>query len=475
MLSWRKVALKINPSADQRKDLDGNGAMSKYGQIYFLTGDFSNTLVYRVQDGMFLYDYTSLNKLLNPGEINISNGYGLYSYYMDRQNNIWVCTAGGLIKIKLEKNLFTHYFTKEQLKDSTDNQGRGIYADEAGNVYAAAWNKFCINNGYQNSISKIGKDNIFYGLCRCMNKIYVGESNIYLLETGKKEVLKVLTKDNLKETWALDSLAPDKLLAGCTNGILTFDISTNKLIVPVYSTDLIPEVQFVYRFIKRGDKKIWAVAQNGLYLMNGNADSILDYYGKASRDPSHRLPFEILQDTYQDNAGIFWFATNGEGLFRWERNKNTDRPGEEVFRRFNSADGLSSDVLYRIESGDYGNLRISTDNGLIKFNIKDFKAHTYVTTDGISHNEFNRASSFKAKDGRLFFGALNGINAFYPKDFAGDSAQFNMPSHVVSFNQFVGDENKLVDKTIELMQQNTITLNPGDKFFTLEFQLLDFE
>jgi hypothetical protein len=70
---------------------------------------------------------------------------------------------------------------------------------------------------------------------------------------------------------------------------------------------------------------------------------------------------------------------------------------------------------------------------------------------------------------------LNGLNAFYPKNFPGDSSEFNMPLRVVSFNQFIGSKDKLVDKTNELMQQNAITLHPGDKFFTMEFQLLDFE
>jgi len=307
---------------------------------------------------------------------------------------------------------------------------------------------------------------------RCMNKIYVGESNIYLFEPGKNDALKRLTSGNLQEIWSLDSLAPNKLLGGSTESIFTFDINTNGLKTPVYASDLIPKAQFVYRFLRRKDKKTWAVAQNGLYLLNENADTVTDYFGKANKDSSHRLPFDVLHDAYEDETGNFWFATNGQGLFRWNKNKN---PGEQEFRQFTSAEGLPSDILYRIETDDNNNLWISTDNGLVRFNTKNFKAHTYTTTDGISHNEFNRTSSFKAKDGRLFFGGLNGVNAFYPKDFRGDSSEFNMPLRVASFNQFIGSKDKLVDKTNELMQQNAITLHPGDKFFTMEFQLLDFE
>jgi two-component sensor histidine kinase len=440
-----------------------------------LSGNFSHVLIYRDKDGLFLYDFTSLHKLLAPEELHISGGYGLYSYFIDKQNNIWICTAGGLIKVKREKNLFTHYFTKEQLKDSSENQVRGIYVDEAENVYSSVWTKFCRNNGYENKFSQIGPNNIIYGLCRCMNKIYIGESKIFLYEPGTEEGLKRLTNGNVKEIWSLDSLSPGKLLAGCTEAILTFDIGTNEFKPLIYLSGDIPKAQFVYRFIRRKDKKIWAVAQNGLYVLDENGDSVVDYFGKTSKNTSHRLPFDILLDGYEDDTGIFWFATNGEGLFRWNRNKNARLPDEQPFRQFNSADGLPSDILYRIESDDYGNLWISTDNGLARFNTKNFKSRTYTTKDGISHNEFNRTSSFKADDGRLFFGGLNGVNAFYPKDFISDSTVSQTPIHLISFNKFSANENKLVDQTNELLAQNKIVLLPGDRFFNLEFQLLDFE
>jgi two-component sensor histidine kinase len=358
------------------------------------------------------------------------------------------------------------------LKDSSENQTRGIYADEKGNVYSAVWTKFFHNNGHENKFSQVDPYKIIYGVSRCMNKIYVGEMNIYLLEAGKNDVVKQLTSGNLKEIWSLDSLAPDKLFVGSTEAIFTFDINTSELKTPVYASDLIPKAQFVYRFLRRKDKKIWVVAQTGLYLLNENADTIVNYFGNAGRDSSHRLPFDLLHDAYEDEAGIFWFATNGQGLFEWIKNRNDSEP---EFKQFTSADGLPSDILYRIESDGYNNLWISTDNGLVRFNTKNFKTRTYTTSDGISHNEFNRTSSFKTKDGRLFFGGLNGVNAFYPKDFRADTSEFNMPMQVVSFNQFIGSKDKLVDKTNELMQQNTITLNPTDRFFTLEFQLLDFD
>ena len=471
--SRRDVYHKINQHTKKGKNLDAIVG-DPLKQIYMLNANFPNALVYTPDDGLFLYDFTSLSKLLPPEKLNIFSGYGLYSYFMDNQNNIWVCTAGGLLKIKLAKDMFTPYFTKEQMKDSSDNQARGIYSGKDGNVYAAIWTKLYNNNGHENKFLKVGRDNVIYGVCRNMGKIYVGEANIYLAETGRESGLKKLTTDDLKEIWSIDSLAPGRLLVGSTIGVFTFNVDNSKL-TRVLDLPGTPKPQFVYRFIRRKDKKFWVVAQNGLFLLNEKATAIEDYFGKASEIPSHRLPFELLHDAYEDGNGVFWFATNGEGLFRWSGVEYVNGNNRQTFRQFNSADGLPSDILYRIESVDTKNLWISTDNGLTRFNTTDFKTHTYITADGISHNEFNRASSFKAEDGRLFFGGLNGINAFYPKDFAGDSSETNVPLRLVSLNQFEAAHDKLVEKTNELLQQNIVKLNPGDKFFILEFQLLDFE
>ncbi len=470
---WDDVYRKLHSKATNEK-IESIAASYHQGPIYFLSGDFPNALVYRARDGLFLYNFTSLTKLLDNEELSIPNGYALYSYYFDRQNNLWICSAGGLIKMKIEKNLFTHYFTKAQLRDSSDNQARGIYSDTKGTVYASLWNKFCFSRNNENGFLSAGRTNIMYGLCQNMNRIFVADANIYSFDKDKKESLKMVTNVNLKEIWSLDSLSPGKLLVGCTDALLRFDINSHQLDLLSYSRSEIPNVKFVYRFIRRKDKKIWAVAQNGLYLLNENGNTIVDYFGKASSDSSHLFPFEIIHDAYEDRDGIIWFATNGEGLFRWDVNKKDDAPGQ-AFRQFNGADGLPSDILYRIESDDQDNLWISTDNGLLKFNTSNYKTRIYTTAAGISHNEFNRTSSFKAQDGRIFFGGLNGINAFYPREFSNDSITAGLPLRIISYNKFSGSENKLVDQTTNFLSQNKIVLYPEDRFFTLEFQLLDFE
>ncbi|MEO6915185.1 MAG: two-component regulator propeller domain-containing protein, partial [Chitinophagaceae bacterium] len=428
IFSWPQVYRKLNPQTSINA-LPSIASTYLQGAIYFLSGDYSQSLVYKARDGLYLYDGNTLKRLMLPEELKIASGYGLYSYFIDRQKNIWICTAAGLLKIKQENNRFTHYFTKSQLKDSSDNQVRGIFADEKGQVYAASWNRLWYSFQGKNISASIGLNDIIYGIHRNGDKMYVGELNIFLFDPQDKKVLKKLTDSVLTEIWSLDSLSSEKLLVGTTNAILTYSISRNEISPVTYPNDSIPKAKFVYRFIRRKDNKFWVIAQNGLYLLNEGADQVIDYFGGSSLTPAHRLPFDILLDAYEDEKGFMWFATNGSGLFRWDRTRNT-------FKHFNSTDGLPSDILYRIESDDNSNLWISTDNGLMRINTKDFTSSSYSTSSGISHNEFNRASSFKATDGRLFFGGLDGVNAFYPNDFNNDKRVSDLPVRIISYSKF---------------------------------------
>ncbi|RYY60095.1 MAG: hypothetical protein EOO05_11120, partial [Chitinophagaceae bacterium] len=436
--------------------------------VYFLLGDYPVTLVYREKDGLFLYDYQSVVKLLSPEQFTIGGGYAFYSFYIDRQDNIWVCTANGLYKIKLTKNLFTAFFSKRQLHDSTDNQVRGIYADGSNTIYAAAWNRLWITREGRYHLKETGQNNVFYGLCRHQGQFYVGEKDLYRLSPGDNGGLVKLTDVNLREIWSLDSLSPDRLLVGSTSSILRYDVASRQLSEAISPPAGMPAPQFVYRFIRRKDKTIWAVAQNGLYLLDQKAETIIDYFGESGRDAAHQLPLDILLDAYEDESGVIWFATNGSGLFRLDQ-------GKKSYRQFNTADGLVSDILYRIEPDRFGNLWISTDNGILKFNTGDFKTTSFSTRAGITHNEFNRASSFRAADGEIFFGGLDGVTAFNPKDFQSDPGLSPLPLRIISFSKFSAKENRLVDQTDLLLTQKQITLLPGEKFFNLEFKLLDFE
>jgi two-component sensor histidine kinase/ligand-binding sensor domain-containing protein len=425
--------------------------------------DGKSSMFYMATNGLYLYTDNAFLKVASKSEMKAFESLALYELFPDNLGNLWVCTSLGVMQLKIEKNRFEQYFTVSQQQIETNNQARGIYADETGVMANIWWHTFSQKGGKLSNANMLNGE-INYAFVKHGSALYVGGYDLFRYDpvTNKPAVV---PGGRGSEIWSMFSLNDSLLLLGRSGGLLMFNSKTSQFDFISYADKNAPEAKFVYRFLKSSDGTVYAVAENGLFKINppnsrGEQWSIVKINSKTLNGLS-------LLDAYQDKNGVFWLATNGEGLYRWDQKAGS-------FRQFNITSGLPSDVLYRIEPGNDGELWISSDYGLIRFNSKTYAVNTYTTIDGISHNEFNRTSSFKAKDGRLFFGGLDGVNAFYPDGFVADTHNINVPLRIIAFNQFVDSKNGLVNKTTELLNTSKITLGPDDKFFTLEFQLLDF-
>lgn len=125
-------------------------------------------------------------------------------------------------------------------------------------------------------------------------------------------------------------------------------------------------------------------------ILNNNIGSVLD-------DPN--MPEKYL-----------WVATKGGGLNKL--NKQTD-----TFEHLTTINGLPHNVAYGLLPDEEKNMWISTNRGLSKFNPKSQTFINYTIEDGLQDDEFNTASFYRNNHtGQLFFGGINGITAFYPKD-----------------------------------------------------------
>ncbi|MBK8565546.1 MAG: response regulator [Saprospiraceae bacterium] len=94
--------------------------------------------------------------------------------------------------------------------------------------------------------------------------------------------------------------------------------------------------------------------------------------------------------------------------------------------------------------------------------------------DGISGHEFNRISHYQGKDGRLYFGGINGLTTFHPKDIAKEHATASQPLVITEFQQYDGGQNKLVERTAGLRDSRKITMLPSDRYFRIAFALLEY-
>jgi len=431
----------------------------KYWYQAVCSADGASSILDINTTGLYFWDENTFLKLVSKSEIKTFENLFVYQVFPDNFGRLCVCTSLGVLQLKIEKNRFRQYFTTKQQSVETNNQARGIYADESGKVIASIWTHIFQQRGGKTLAATDGQYK--YAVVNHHGSLYCGGYNLSIYD-DKKNTLIQYPDGQQNEIWSLFSVNDNQLLLGRTNGFSVFNSATKKFDSLTYRSKDIPEAKFIYRFFRSNAGTIWAVSENGLY--NINYDHLR---WKIYKDRTPLLNQLSLQDVYDDKDGIFWIATNGQGLYRWDRLANT-------FQQFNIASGFPSDVLYRIEPDEYNNLWISSDYGLVRFNKKTRAVTTYTTANGITNNEFNRTSSFKATDGQLYFGGLDGIIAFNPKDFVTDAGSFDVPLRIIGLNQFVGSQNKLVNLTAELLNTSKITLAPADRFFTLEFQLLDF-
>ncbi len=164
---------------------------------------------------------------------------------------------------------------------------------------------------------------------------------------------------------------------------------------------------------------------------------------------------------YEDDDGILWLGTWGGGLNRFDKRRHT-------FRAFTTADGLPSNAIYGILADEAGNLWMSTNNGLCRFNPGSGECRNFSAADGLQDNEFNGGAYSRSPQGEMFFGGIHGFNAFFPAEISDNPF---IPPVVITALQIMNKPVKLGQPLSEIRE---LVLSHRDYVFSLEFAALDF-
>lgn len=384
----------------------------------------------------------------------------IYNYFCDNRGLYWVCTSMGLVKIRITRQRFRKHYSQNAAFRVNNPSVRGIYANDS---------LFCANL-FDMTVIESGRETLRinkthnHALLYADSGLWIGAYYLRFYDfRKKKDEQKILSLSN--EIWSIYPIRNNKLLLGCTGNLDVYDVASNTLRPCV--NNYFPRPVFVYRIFNAPGDKIWAAAENGIFVVTAEGE-IVDYFGSEAREKDHLLPFASIRDVYFDKEKQCWIATNGEGLCKWDRRKHE-------FEYYDITRDFPSNVTYCIQEDDYGNLWISTDYGLVKFNKKNRFIKTYTIKDGIADNEFNRASQFRSSRGLIYFGGVNGITSFDPADFAADTEKVNYPFYVTRCTLFNKDRNIAQNVTGLVTHEHHLTISPEVSSVNLSFALLDYE
>jgi signal transduction histidine kinase/ligand-binding sensor domain-containing protein len=161
----------------------------------------------------------------------------------------------------------------------------------------------------------------------------------------------------------------------------------------------------------------------------------------------------------EDYQRRLYVGTWGGGLNRLDRRS-------ELFSHFREKDGLPNDVIYGIVEDNATFLWLSTNRGLSRLNPASHRFRNYDVSDGLQSSEFNKGAYHKGESGVVYFGGINGFNAFYPPQ-----VQDNPHAPPVVITAF-----RKLDRAVltDISENQTIDLSYSDRFIAFEFAALDY-
>ncbi|MEO8591370.1 MAG: two-component regulator propeller domain-containing protein [Flavobacteriales bacterium] len=295
-----------------------------------------------------------------------------------------------------------------------------------------------------------------------------GDSLIHRTTTGTRAGRGMDIKENF--VWSVLPMTDDALLLGSATGIGWADRITPRFTAMNSGEGAALKGVTVVDLTRDRGGEIWASTSVGLFNCDGTGRITARWWSGANAvgDSAHFLPASDFRHFRQDRDGIIWLATADAGLLRW------DRATGEV-RAVSRREGLASNSVYASYADDLGQLWLPTDNGIARYDPVSGLVNNYSTTDGITHNEFNRLAHAQGPDGRLYFGGLNGITAFDPQALRNMHPGSGAPLVLTEVRQFIAATDREEDLTTAVHGGVGITMEPDDRYFSLNMALLSFE
>ena len=164
----------------------------------------------------------------------------------------------------------------------------------------------------------------------------------------------------------------------------------------------------IYTLLEDRRGNLWVGTENGL----DRFDPATGQFEHYRHDPARRdsLSHNRVHYLYQDEQERIWIGT-AAGLCM----ASTGADGKLHFRFYPPGNGRAPDPIGAILGDAQGRLWISTTAGLSLFDPQTGAFKNYTSKDGLIDGSYFIGSGYRAPDGTLYFGGLEGVTAFQPE------------------------------------------------------------
>jgi PAS domain S-box-containing protein len=418
------------------------------------------------------------------------SGNEIWSLYKDRSGTLWIGTShSGINKLASNTGQFSLYRNNPGNPASLSTNATGAFSeDKSGNIWIATWGagleRFDPNSGRfehfrhdPNNLDSVSDDLFMAIYVDSYDTVWAGSlgKGLNRLSPTIGRVLHYLHDPENPNSLADDNIASiisdkkDGLWIGTFGGLSHLDPSTNTF--TNYSNNpqnpaSLSENKVVSLYLDSKRNVLWI----GTW---GGGLNQLDLNDPRSEDPQRATfinyrnhpddPFSLSENSvwtiHRAADSDLWLGTQ-IGLNRFD-------PDAKTFKHYTEKNGLPNNVVLGILEDDHGKLWVTTNNGLSQFDPRAETFTTYDSSDGLQSNEFNSNAYFRAHNGIMYIGGINGFNLFDPQNVKPNP----IPPQVAltGFEVF----NKPVK--VDLSGHGPIQLSYKQDFISFEFTAFDFQ
>lgn len=466
-------------------------------------------------DGVILIGTLGGLDFLNPSTMKVErikgredehsrlNNEFVNSVYVDNGGNVWVGTdKGGINRFSIyQKSFFSmknHPDDENSLSNNTINsilsEGSNLWIGTAG----GGLNLVNRNSGrvvrFQSSVQNpTGLTSNFISALTLDRKrqLWIGTwgGGLDKLESVSDKTFGALRNqpgnENSLASDFVSSVYPDErgfLVIGMRGGLDLYNPDKHLFLhfhEMLGQNDEPPEVGCI---MKDSHGYFWVGTRKGLYRIAASSvnfsgvelkPSDFEFFTHDEKD-SLSISGDYVISLMEDKNGNVWVGTYGNGICK----ALVGADGHVVFQSFTQKDGLCNNVIYTMENDQDGNIWISTDKGLSRFNPGQKTFENFYTKDGLLSDQFYWNASESDGSGTLYFGGVNGLNYFNPREI---TTYQGKPTVVFTdfrvFNQSVAIGEKLHGRVVlenSVSKTKTIELSYRDNVFSIEFSALDY-
>lgn len=438
---------------------------------------YENLLWISTQSGIYIVD--SENKIINHITENPVNPYGLSDkivkiIYEDINKGLWIGTQyGGVNYMPQRSATFEKYIPLYNGRSLSSKKIGDIVEDPSGKIWIGT------EDGGINVLDpKTGIITLFKpketaqynathirALTISGDKVWCSyrKGSIAAIHHKTGQVIEMDLKNSGLNSPDINSLyinSRGRIWVGTEEGAY---ISDGKVFNKVDQLNNSP----VVNILEDRDGIMWfATRGKGLYKYDGRINTFINFLHVPGDSMS--ISSDFINDITEDIYGNIWLSTDRGGLCKYDKGSNT-------FLKYCMKEIFPDDAVYSVLEDSKNNLWFGTNRGLVKFNPSTRNVRVYTKKDGLLGNQFSNGSAWKSRDGKFYFGSIDGLIAFRPEAINnGSTAPSLYFTRLSIFNEEVSLQQKKSPLQKSILFTQKIELPYNQSSISFDFVALNF-